>query len=380
MFIVAYLYNDNGMASWCWEAAHALHELGQPVLLICANEVKLSGTPGVDIIRFNPESKEFTSKSIIARIAREFNGLSSESSGFTYELHKYLQQQNITPSAYFLNQSNFQDPRVNVPQYVVGWAYPTSLQGYISKINRFAKGKSVIDFVREFLGSVGWWRKDWRSYRSATSVLPVSQKMGTELISQGVKARVIYPGTFISTGKPCKHDQQLPKLLIAAQSLEESRKGVAWMIDALKSGSHKKFSLTLVGKASDTFKEWVCADGFPAEFKGFVPRSQLQELMTEHDIFLFGSCLDDWGYVLVEAMSQGLSVVAPKISPFDEIIGDSGVFYSLSSEKDFRDKVFDLLDSDLLSLRTAAWERANKLFSRQAFGQSLLTTFLETKR
>jgi hypothetical protein len=38
MFVVAYLYNDNGMASWCWEAAHALHELGQPVLLICANE------------------------------------------------------------------------------------------------------------------------------------------------------------------------------------------------------------------------------------------------------------------------------------------------------------------------------------------------------
>jgi len=43
-------------------------------------------------------------------------------------------------------------------------------------------------------------------------------------------------------------------------------------------------------------------------------------------------------------------------------------------------KVFDLLDSDLLSLITAAWERANNLFSRQAFGQSLLTTFLETKR
>ncbi|MHC5717516.1 MAG: hypothetical protein ACYTX0_36775, partial [Nostoc sp.] len=125
MYVVAYLYNNNGMASWCWEAAHAIAEANLPVLLVCSPEVKLPGTPKVDILRFDLTVSKGHKKSFLKLIQNELGRLSNQSSGFVGSLHTYLQSQGITPTAYFLNQSNLQDPSVTIPQHVVAWAYPT---------------------------------------------------------------------------------------------------------------------------------------------------------------------------------------------------------------------------------------------------------------
>jgi len=381
MFVVAYLYNNNGMASWCWEAAHALYEMHQPVLLVCSNEVELPGTPVVEVLRFNPQTGGYRRKDLLSRIAGELGRLSGESSGFVYLLHQHLQELGIEPSAYFLNQSNLQDPRVDVPQYMTAWAYPTSLKGYLSKVGKLTGWKisKPIGILRTYFDAVGWWKKDWRAYRNATSVLAVSQRLSTELVSQGIRGHIVHPGTSISAYELRESANNVCQVLIAAEDLEEPRKRVRWMINALKSSTHINFSLTLVGHASDAFKKWVC-DDFPAKFTGHLPRNQLQNLMAEHDVFLFGSCHDDWGYVLVEAMSQGLVIVAPKISPFDEIVEDTGILYSLASEKEFAGKVLELCNSNLFSQRKSAWKRANRLFSRHAFGQSLLDVYEETTK
>ena len=79
-------------------------------------------------------------------------------------------------------------------------------------------------------------------------------------------------------------------------------------------------------------------------------------------------------------MSQGMVIVAPNISPFDEIVGDTGILYSLDSEKKFAGKVFELCNSNLFSQRQSAYKRANKLFSRHAFGQSLLDVYEQTTK
>src|ERR1035441_795773 len=49
--VVAMLYNRNGMAAWCWEAAHALHEQGRSVILIASADVPLPGIPEVEVVR-----------------------------------------------------------------------------------------------------------------------------------------------------------------------------------------------------------------------------------------------------------------------------------------------------------------------------------------
>ena len=128
----------------------------------------------------------------------------------------------------------------------------------------------------------------------------------------------------------------------------------------------------MVGRATDEFKNWVEGLNISHEFLGHVPRDVLQDVMSEHDVFLFGSRFDDWGYVLVEAMGQGLCVVAPDLSPFDEIIGESGLVYEMNSPNDFSKQVGFVATRDLFKLRHSAWLRATQLFSRQVFGESLV--------
>jgi glycosyltransferase involved in cell wall biosynthesis len=100
--------------------------------------------------------------------------------------------------------------------------------------------------------------------------------------------------------------------------------------------------------------------------------------MEKHDVFLFGSRFDDWGYVLIEAMGRGLCVVAPDISPFDEIVGKTGVTYPLDSSQIFKMKVDELCQMKLTLKKTQALERADSLFSRDAFSKELIKVFKES--
>jgi hypothetical protein len=45
------------MATWCWEATHALHELGRSVILIAAADAPLPGTPEVEVVRVDMAGK-----------------------------------------------------------------------------------------------------------------------------------------------------------------------------------------------------------------------------------------------------------------------------------------------------------------------------------
>lgn len=374
MYIVAFLYNDNGMASWCWEAAHALSEANQPVLLVCAPDVKLPGIPQVEILRFNLPGWRPGTKHLMFLVRNELERLSGQSSKFVGHLHQYLQQRGIQPSAYLLNQSNLQDPQISVPQHVVAWTYPTSMQGYLRKIRKSTTYWRISKhLIRLVMNSVGWHRKDWRAYRSATSVLAVSKQLTNELKKQGINAYTVYPGTnILETPKKVAKSGQPPKLLTAAVNLEEPRKRVRWLLEALKANPCRQYSLTLVGTASEEFKRWACEDEFPAIFTGPLPRQELQQLMAEHDLFLFGSCLDDWGYVLIEAMSQGLCIIAPNIYPFNEIVSNPENLFPVDSQDVFCQTLNVLLASDLPIKNQNAWKRAKWLFSREAFGKTLV--------
>ena len=204
--------------------------------------------------------------------------------------------------------------------------------------------------------------------------MAVSEQLNNELKIHGIKTRVVYPGTYVQEvfiSQSFNNDRK-PRLLIVSVGLEDSRKRVRWMLQALKLNPARNYSLSLIGFASDDFKEWVHQDEFPVNFLGLLPRDEVQKVMAEHDIFLFGSCLDDWGYVLVEAMSQGLAVIAPNIHPFNEIVGETGSLYSVDSQSDFCQKLNILLADDLSLKKYAAWERAKTLFSRKTFAENLL--------
>jgi glycosyltransferase involved in cell wall biosynthesis len=372
LLVVAWLYNTNGMATWCWEAAHALHELGHNVLLVAAPDTPLPGIPLVEVIRISEPDDHASQRSrgmkALHTVSRH---LAAGPNGVLLETHKCLADRGVRPTAYILNQTSLVDRRVPCPQIVTAWGYPVSLLAYLRKIPLLVPDKTIRSFLHVGLLWVGWWRRDWRGYRAADRVLPVTHALLRSLHRRSVTASLAYPGTCVGPA-PDRGGSRI-RLLMAAIQLNEPRKRILWMLDAMKDAILPAGAvLQLAGELDESVRQAAARLSIQVEFLGRLKRPELQKVMQQADIFCFGSLLDDWGYVLVEAMANGLIPVAPAISPFDEIMGAVGSGYRPHSHADFVSALSSVTSSSLVDKRQQAWERAHSLFSREAFGRSIL--------
>ena len=372
LLVVAWLYNTNGMATWCWEAAHALHELGHNVILVAAPDTPLPGVPSVEVIRISEPDDHVSRRSrgmkALHTVSRH---LAAGPNGILLKTHKYLEDRGVRPAAYILNQTSLVDRSVPCPQIVTAWGYPVNLLAYLQKIPLLVPDKTIRSFMHVGLLWVGWWRRDWHGYRAANRVLPVTKALLASLHLRSVTASLAYPGTRVGPA-PGRTGSGI-RLLMAAIQLNEPRKRILWMLDALKGAILPPgVILQLAGQPDESVRKAASQLSIPVEFLGRLVRPELQRVMKQADIFCFGSRLDDWGYVLVEAMANGLIPVAPSISPFDEIMGSVGSGYRPQSQEDFVSALRSAASSSLAEKRQEVWERAHSLFSREAFGRSLI--------
>lgn len=342
------------------------------MLLVAAEDVELPDKPQVEVLRLSFPSK---TKNLWQR---EWARLSAAGSPVTARIDRELRSKGIKPRAYFLNQTDLVDSAVSTPQFVVAWSYPTSFGSYLQKIVRITGGGWTIANLRIGMETIGWWRKDWKTYRSDASPIAVSERLGKELQSLGVAARIIHPGTRVAQSAP----DSLPRngrrrAFITALELDEPRKRVLWMLDALNKFAHGDFEIYLYGKASSAFERALHNYRFPIHYMGYQNREELQQAAQTHDVLLFGSVVDDWGYVLVEALANGVPVVAANISPFDEIVGNAGKLYAVNSAIDFAQQFSALCAENIGDYRSRALARARTLFSREVFGQKLLQAYHE---
>jgi glycosyltransferase involved in cell wall biosynthesis len=372
LLVVAWLYNTTGLGTWCWEAAHALQELGQNVILIAAQNVQLPGIPAVEVARIGlaktPASGRRGFATATSTVKRH---LSAGPDGVLAEIDAFLKSRGVQPGTYLLNESFLVDPHIPCRQIVTAWAYPVDLLSYLRKIPLLVRDGSARSFLHTTFSIIGLWRKDWRGYRAAGSVLPVTKALLSSLHRRSIAANLAYPGT--SVGPVKDRGSSEIRLLMAAVDLNEPRKRIPWMLDAMKgmqppSGT----TLQLVGNPDSSVMRAADQLGFPVEFLGHLMRQDLQEVMQNAHIFCFGSLLDDWGYVLVEAMANGLVPVAPDISPFNEILDGVGVCYNAYSQEDFVRSLNSALACGIPDRGRQAWDRAQVLFSRQAFGRAIL--------
>ena len=74
MWLVGYLYNNNGMGTWCWEAAHALAAAGEQVTLVCSPSVALPGPTNLRILRVAPPPR---ARSVAGKVIVELTQLSA---------------------------------------------------------------------------------------------------------------------------------------------------------------------------------------------------------------------------------------------------------------------------------------------------------------
>lgn len=365
MIVVAWLYNTNGMASWCWEAAHALAEAGKDVLLICRPGQELPGVPRVEVLRFEAPRKPKASK-----VHALFEGVSCRPRVFLPLLHETIVQSGRLPAVYLLNQSDLLSADLPVPQLVAAWANPPTLVGYLRSIGSHAGWSPSKAFVRTALNCIGWYRKDWRAYRTASAVLAVSQTLARSIACHIGPVHVVHPGTALSLAEIGAPAGQV-RLIAGALNLDDPRKGIRLILDALGRMTTNNVSLTLVGQASESLRRRAGRLPFHVSFTGILSRSDMTVLLVRHDIFLFASLLDDWGYVLVEALAAGLWVVAPAQSPFDEIVGEAGQLFRPRSSQSLAVCIERAVREWQPKYRQTAISRATSHFSREAFARQL---------
>jgi hypothetical protein len=382
MIVVAYVYNNNGMATWCTEAAMALQELGQEVVLIKSKEVQLPSNFPVKYIDFDKSYSRPILKKVINKVRNYLQLLPllpMKEDEFLEDLHSYLIGASLTPTLYLLNQTSLVNNKVRVPQYVVAWAYGIHFKDYLKKA--FLLTESVRTLYEYLLFVLYWYKVDWIGYRKATGVLAVSERLKTALVKNGIRAFTIHPGI---SGEFYTHQvvdatkDGKVQFAMMALDLHDRRKGLKKIINSLKKLDTNLFKLTLIGGTTDKFKEWVLTGGFPATFTGLLGREQATDILNKCDVLLFGSLVDDWGYVQVEAMSRGMIVLSPKASPFDEIIGREDYLYDSKSDEDLQKKLGATLGNPNKINMDKCWfkERYKSRFSANVFANNLFECIL----
>lgn len=121
--------------------------------------------------------------------------------------------------------------------------------------------------------------------------------------------------------------------------------------------------------------------GLPqAHFTGFIDRASLQRHYASADLFVFPSCSETWGNVVLEAMASGLAVVAFRHAAGAELIEDdrNGISLPVGDEAGFRDAAVSLCQQPARYARLGRAARQRALAYRwPAIADAFLTTLTQ---
>lgn len=353
------------MATWCWEAAHALAESGDDVTLLVLDGVPLPGEPN-PTVRIHRLARPVRDTRFIAKLRAEFGRLSARPDPVMGAFVAAERSASENPTL-LLNHSGLVDPTLPACQFVAAWARESRLMDYLMRIPRHVASANPVAVVRVAFDAIGWWRRDWQGYRNATMVLATTRCFRDELARVGVRVMTVPPCVRVPAHPVPQPSPSPVRMISAALQLDEPRKRVAWMLDALRDFQTRgrALELTLVGSASPGIERRAAHAAIDVRFTGPLSRPAFLAELEAHHIFLFASALDDWGYVVAEAMSRGRAVVVPDTPPFDEMVADGGIRFG-NSPGSFRDSLDRAIDT-AEALGHAAHRQARQQFSHDAF-------------
>jgi glycosyltransferase involved in cell wall biosynthesis len=109
---------------------------------------------------------------------------------------------------------------------------------------------------------------------------------------------------------------------------------------------------------------------------GFIPDGQLKWLYGHAKLFVYPSLSEGFGLQTLEAMAQGLPVLAANASSLPEVCGDAAVYFGPHDPKDQAEKMRDLHASESLRERLAtAGRKRVKQFSWRKMAEETLEVY-----
>lgn len=163
-------------------------------------------------------------------------------------------------------------------------------------------------------------------------------------------------------------------LLFGAQALNDERKGVSYLLQALKifhdklsDEERKRILLILAGKSIDEIKDKLC---FEYKHLGFVKAELLPMMYSAADVFLSPSVNDAGPSMVNQSLACGTPVVSFEMgTALDYVKGkNTGYCASLRDAEDFArgiEKIFRLSELDYIAMRKECRRVAEDLSSEE---------------
>ncbi|MBI2617730.1 glycosyltransferase [Candidatus Gottesmanbacteria bacterium] len=194
------------------------------------------------------------------------------------------------------------------------------------------------------------------------------------------EAEVIYPPVEISKIKYQKSIRQLAdKNKKEDYYLTGGRLARAKRIElAIEACNRLKLPLKVVGKSfADYGEELRKIAGPTVEFLGEVPDSELGELFSQCQAFIYPAELEDFGIMPVEAMSYGAPVIASRDGGVAESVvdGKTGILFD---EYSIEDLIAAIKKIQKLNIKQEDCIKQAKKFSKARFKKEI-RNFVETK-
>jgi len=164
------------------------------------------------------------------------------------------------------------------------------------------------------------------------------------------------------------------------------RKNVLTLLKAfnkLRSDYGSRVKLVLVGRAgfkSDNLFRFIADQNLSEEVihLNYIPDKDLMYLYNATEVLVFPSLYEGFGLPAIEAMACGTPVLASKIQPMLEIIGDGGLFLNPHDVTGMSEKIYNILTDSNLRLELS--EKAlvqSRNFSWKTNAEKTLKIFYE---
>lgn len=145
------------------------------------------------------------------------------------------------------------------------------------------------------------------------------------------KIRLLPLGAQLDRFVPLERSFTESKLKILFIGEVGQRKGIKYLLDAVKEAGTDRVELTIAGPAAADLEVLKTYEGI-FHYLGRVDQADLVNVMHEHHVMVLPSVLEGFGLVIPEAMATGLPVISSTHSAAPEIIRDGVDGYVLEPD------------------------------------------------
>lgn len=230
----------------------------------------------------------------------------------------------------------------------VAWDYPKSIIECFRLAKKYSPWYLLPYF---FLREIEFSLLNKISLKKNDKIIAINKKIENRLKKNRLDVVYIPPGINIKKNKEEKYDK-FTIVFIARNHIWTKRKGLRYLLDALLL-INKDFELIVIGKVP-----------FYSKFKyrryrkikdkirltGLLPRKETLNILSKAHLLAAPSLFDEFGFVVLEALSLGIPVIASDNYAFTEILtGKCGVITNITDKKKFSEDLLKLIDKKLLN-------------------------------